>query len=1270
MQRRDADRNLLFGITALQNDFISRDALIVAMNAWALEKHRPIGEILVERGDLDPGDREALEGMIARRLLKHGDDPARSLAALSSIAGVADDLRREVADPDVLASLLQVATESQLDPHATRAPETTDYLPVATRYRKVRDHAKGGLGIVYVAHDEELRREVALKEIKPEFADNLASQSRFVLEAEITGGLEHPGIVPVYGLGHHDDGRPYYAMRFIRGDSLKHAIAAFHADETLKRDPGARALALQKLLRRFLDVCNAIAYAHSRGVLHRDLKPDNVMVGRYGETLVVDWGLAKATGRPGECAYGTLPEPTLTPALTSGSAETLPGSVVGTPAYMSPEQAAGRLDLLSHTSDVYSLGATLYTLLTGRIPFEERDLGEVLHMVERGAFRRPRECSPWIDPAMEAITLKAMALRPEDRYASARVLAGDIERWLADSPVAAYPEPFGRRAGRWARTHRTAVTSTIATLVVASILIVGVRWQHLDQMHKTDRAGLDSLATANQLASVASATSNISKWAEAIAEARRAEALLESGGGSASIKLLVNTRLDVFQGEEGRLRAAQLVDEKDREMIRRLDEARVQMTNVNKDDQFDDAAMLGAFLAAFRSYGIDLASLSVEEATARIRSSRISEHLIAALDEWNPFRSSKGVTSQHVHAIAKAADSASGQAGIHDAIARMDMATLRQLVRDQDSWQKLGPRIHVIFGKLARLDSASSIPLLEAIRREKPDDFWFNHHLAFAYQHAKPPKPEAALRYFTAANAIRPESPGAHVNLTAVLWQMGDIDGAMAASRKAIRLKPDYSMAHSNLGGLLLLKKDFDGAIAACREAIRLNPGNAAAHNNLDLALKEKGDRFGRIEARRELTRVRPADSDAFNSLGAILKEEGDIQGAVADYQEAARLRPTDPDHFNGLGLVLAASGNLDRAIDAYREAIRLRPDHRYAPINLMAALRAKGDVVSILREETRLHPSDSAAFNKLGWALRDHGDIEGAIVAYHEATRLSPADPEHQNGLGIVLSSHGDLRGAVTAFREAIRLRPDHQFARLNLANALRKQGDAQGAIAVYREEVRLRPENAEAYWLLGNLLKDLGLLEEALKSLVRSHELGSGRPDWRRPSAEGVRICRRLLELEAKLPALLKGEIPPLDPGELVGLADICSKKALHASASRLYGQAFSVDSKQAEDLNAGHRYNAACVAALAGSGTGKDEPPPDDLARAKLREQALDGGDAIARQALVKTLAHWKEHSDLAGIRDEASLAKLPEKEREAFRALWADVEALRVKASAGK
>jgi formylglycine-generating enzyme required for sulfatase activity/tRNA A-37 threonylcarbamoyl transferase component Bud32 len=461
-----ADRNLLFGILALQMDFVSRDALIASMNAWVLDKAKPLGQVLREQGKLTEDEHALLEALVRKHLEKHGNDPERSLAALGPV-GL--DLR-QVADPGVQASLAHVsASRSAPDPDATRADTAS---PAARRFLILRPHARGGLGEVFVARDEELHREVALKEIQEQHADNRESRARFLLEAEVTGGLEHPGIVPVYGLGHYGDGRPFYAMRFIKGDSLKHAIHRFHKEKpTLPA--GERVLRLRQLLGRFVDVCQAVAYAHSRGVLHRDLKPANIMLGKYGETLVLDWGLAKVTGQADVEVTGGLQ---ISPA---DSALTQAGRALGTPAYMSPEQAAGRLDQLGPRSDVYSLGATLYCVLTGRPPFAEKEVGEVLARVRRGDCPRPRELDRQIHPALEAICRKAMALAPEARYPSPQVLAEDLEKYLADEPVTAYRAPLPARLARWGRRHRTLVTTTVLVLLtlmgtaVAGWLIVG-----------------------------------------------------------------------------------------------------------------------------------------------------------------------------------------------------------------------------------------------------------------------------------------------------------------------------------------------------------------------------------------------------------------------------------------------------------------------------------------------------------------------------------------------------------------------------------------------------------------------------------------------------------------------------------------------------------------------------------------------------------------------------------------------------------------------------
>ncbi len=509
----NADRNLLFGLLALQIGLIDQDHLVAAFRAWSRDKGRQIADYLVERGDLDADQRGVIQAMVALHEKKHGGSTEKSLAAVPAGRSTRESLA-SLGDSEIEGTLAHLGSgrssspsDADADADRTSTYSVGSVTSDGQRFRILRPHARGGLGAVFVALDTELHREVALKQILEKYADDPVSRQRFVAEAEITGGLEHPGVVPVYGLGTDGGGRPYYAMRFIKGDSLREAIDVFHQRTTIKSPsplvgegrgggavdpPGSRDLALRKLLHRFTDVCNAIDYAHSRGVIHRDLKPANIIVGKHGETLVVDWGLAKAVGR----ADPSTGEQSIAPS-SSGSSETLPGSALGTPAYMSPEQARGDLHRLGPRSDVYSLGATLYCLLAGKPPFEGEDIGVILRAVQEGQFPRPSEHDPALDKALEAVCLKAMATGPEDRYPTPRALADDLERWMADEPVTAWREPFARRARRWARRNRTVVTAAAAAVLVALVgtaAVLAVQTRANANLH----AANTELAVANE----------------------------------------------------------------------------------------------------------------------------------------------------------------------------------------------------------------------------------------------------------------------------------------------------------------------------------------------------------------------------------------------------------------------------------------------------------------------------------------------------------------------------------------------------------------------------------------------------------------------------------------------------------------------------------------------------------------------------------------------------------------------------------------------------
>ena len=446
-----SDRNLQVGILALQLGYINRDQLIQAMQHWLLNRQEHLEDILQAQNALRPDACAALRTLVQQPPAMSADSPAGNSMASGISAGT-----------------------------AWQGEPTTSYQPAADddstqRFRVLRPHARGGLGQVSVANDRELNREVALKEILEKFAGDEGSRQRFLLEAEVTGRLEHPSIVPVYSLGQFADGRPFYAMRFIRGNTLSEAIARLHDRQQFPPASPGWNRELRLLIGRLIAVCNAMEYAHSRGILHRDLKPHNIMLGKYGETLVVDWGLAKSMAG---MEHGlVLTEGPLKPQSSDDSTATQQGAGMGTPGFMSPEQAEGRWDVLDRQSDVYSLGAILYCLLglDIRLPVEGQKeiLAKVLKRIRKkdnpGAFSSPGTRKAFVPKGLEAITLKAMAIQPAQRYPTAHALADDLERWLADEPVSVYRDPWADRYLRTIRRHKAACITGLALVSMALI---------------------------------------------------------------------------------------------------------------------------------------------------------------------------------------------------------------------------------------------------------------------------------------------------------------------------------------------------------------------------------------------------------------------------------------------------------------------------------------------------------------------------------------------------------------------------------------------------------------------------------------------------------------------------------------------------------------------------------------------------------------------------------------------------------------------------------
>ncbi|MEO1230037.1 MAG: serine/threonine-protein kinase [Myxococcota bacterium] len=447
---KSRDRDLLFAVFALQLGHVRPEHLAQAVEAWSSSPRVSLAEHLARQANLRNGQCVVLWQMVDEAAEAHGPDGASALAELGidRSAGAAETVEAvlEVAGAPVEQTLRRLGLA---DTWRRRRPrvESLEVTPEAAgRYVPLDgtdiELGRGGLGRVYVRWDRHLAREVAMKELlAPD--RRLDDNETFTREARITGQLEHPGIVPVHELGRRRDGRLYYTMKRVRGQTLEDALS------------GATTLADRlKLLSAFLAVSQALAYAHSRSVLHRDVKPANVLLGAFGETLLVDWGLAKTKGED--------------------DGDALPGSAIGTPQYMSPEQAKGDLEAIDERSDVWSLGAMLFELLTGEAPYRGRGPSEVIEQVRRGSPPKVRSRAPEVPPDLAAIADRALAYAPKDRYPSAAEMAHDVEAYLAGKQVGSYAYGSAELLRRFFQRNRAASIAAgllLLSLVAGSIAV-------------------------------------------------------------------------------------------------------------------------------------------------------------------------------------------------------------------------------------------------------------------------------------------------------------------------------------------------------------------------------------------------------------------------------------------------------------------------------------------------------------------------------------------------------------------------------------------------------------------------------------------------------------------------------------------------------------------------------------------------------------------------------------------------------------------------------
>jgi serine/threonine-protein kinase len=1104
-----------------------------------------------------------------------------------------------------------------VQPHSDALPPPEQ---AGDRYQLQGEIARGGMGAVLRGRDVDLGRDLAVKVLLEKYVDRPEVARRFIEEAQIGGQLQHPGVVPVYDIGRFGQ-RPFFTMKLVKGHTLA-ALLAERADPAAYR-PRFLGIALQ--------VAQTLAYAHAKGVIHRDLKPANVMVGSFGEVQVMDWGLAKVLAEGGvadeekagrlAAAEGTQ----IRTARSSGSGvgtETEAGSLLGTPAYMPPEQANGDIAHLDRRADVFGLGAILCELLTGKPPYVGRSYEEVRRKACNGdlaeAAARLDACGA--DAELIALTKSCLAPEAIDRPKDAHAVADGLTAYLNGVQERLHQAELAEaeaKAKAIEEAKRRRLTLALTGTVLLALTLGGGGWLWVKNERDARQAQVtrevsDALnqATAAREKAKAATTGEATLFAQAREQAQRALALVKSGPIDPALKAQVE-RLQQDLDEA----------ETDRTLLAALDAAGLaQAETVAEENRFAGERAVPRFREAFQAYGLPAGQGEARAAAERIRQrpAAVQEAILVALDEWDDLA---GGSEPHrdwlraVHDAAQPVDAWQRQVRLarREKVPAKRQAALEALAKSADVAKSPARALT----QLARLlPPTQSVALLRRAQQQYPADFWVNIYLGEVLQTLTPPERTEAVRFLSAAVAIRPESPGARYNLARALHSNGQVNEAIACNQKAIELDPKYVTAYYNLGNALRDEGQIDEAITCYRKAIALRPTFTSAHVNLGIVFCD---------------------------------HKRDYDAAVACFKKAIESDPTLVSAQFNMGIALDKQGKGDEAIACFRKA-------------------------------TELDPKNAKAHYNLGRVLFGKGQVNEAIACHQKAIELDPKDALAHINLGVALWAKGEVDGATACFRKAVELDPKNPMAHHDLGNALKHKGQLGEAIASYTKAIELKPNNAEAYCELGQALRLQGRFAESLSAYKRGHELGTKQPGWTYPSAQWVREAESMAALESKLPAFLKGEFRPKDTTERLGLVGVCQGKNLWAAAARLYADAFAADPKLADDPKLRHRCDAACCAALAAAGRGEDAAKLDAEEKVRLRKQALDwlradlslrtkqleSGQPADRTAVQELLRHLQRDSDLAGLRDAAALAQLPAEERAACAKLWADVAALLKKA----
>lgn len=1100
------------------------------------------------------------------------------------------ELRRRVAELDQLdaaarANELSARDSAALSLASTQAAQGLDATPVLTDPAAARAHyeaqrlqaqeignrdqegasndiggyeilgvlGKGGMGRVLRVRDRELDREVAVKVLLDVHARQLDLERRFIQEARIQSRLQHPGIAPIHEIGRTDAGAPFFTMKVIEGRTLADILA-----ERRQLDDGR-----PKLLKVFEQVCQTVAYAHACGVIHRDLKPLNVMVGAFGEVQVMDWGFARSLNSPstaveaeadrvaqaGEDAWASeasrptdaAPVETWAADLAGTASEqrlTRDGQVFGTLQYMAPEQAQGRVQELDERADVFSLGAMLCEILTGEPPYRKAPKPALYAAVSSGelddAYRRLEGSGADV----ELIDLAQRCLNKDAarRFPDASALAEAVSKYL-ESVQARLRRAEVERAEAETRTQeerkRRRVTAGLAlALVVLFAAAAGfaVWWQ--SQRNDTARKVEEQLATvalfvrqAEEMPAgdAAQASAAQAVWQQALDAADHALSLADAPSAGADLRLrAVEVHASVDDGFERAARLARFLSDLETARLRRFDPAPPAFrlpeipgvepqppsppTFVESEFPFDWGGMAAAYARAFAEYGWQgvPSNLAAVRQLYSAERSEVQAQIIAALDDWamalRAIPSRANPSPDEIFDLARALDADPTCQRIRRAWNQRDAATLVAIAAELRAGEPTPELVSLAASALLSvLRPEEAVQLLRWGRVRHADDFWI-HSLAGLTLGLGRGREQEEISCYASALAIRPDAVMLYHELASAQLSLGNYDAAIAAYQEAVKREPRLAKTYIALAGAWEAKGDHEAAMRAYQDATLADPESPLGY------WVQAATHVQRNEFELALPLLQAAadrgESSCLMVKGALLSELHRLEEAIEAYSQAAAIEPGNAKARYALGWCWDKKGDSQKASTEFLASMEL--DESYAlPCNGLGNVyhtqRRYDAARAMYQEALRRQPDYFEAIFNLGNLHYATRAYVDAAAAYERAIAVNGSHADAHYGLGLALRKTNDLERAAAAHERAIDLNPRHANAFAALSNILRLRGESARAIVAAQAAAAIDPWEARHHYELGVKYRDHGHYSLAKDAFLRAVERDPRDPEAR---------------------------------------------------------------------------------------------------------------------------------------------------------------------------